>query len=149
MVTNPRWTSRRALLRSIDSARVKRAIETAEKDTSGQICVSFAPFFWGDVDRAAVRALERLGTKRAGHRNGVLILVAPARRRFVVCGDGGIHAKVGDVFWEDVCRLLGARFREGDFTEGLVQAIAVIGEQLRLHFPAEPTNARHDGEQGG
>jgi uncharacterized membrane protein len=46
--------------------------------------------------------------------------------------------------------LLCARFRNGDFTEGLVQAIAVIGEQLRLHFPAEPTNAPPDaGDRQG
>ena len=46
MVNLATWMSRRTLLRSIDSARVKTAIENAEAGTSGHIRVSIAAPFW-------------------------------------------------------------------------------------------------------
>jgi uncharacterized membrane protein len=53
--------TRQQLLKSIDSERVKTAIERAEDQTSGEIVVSVAPFFWGSVEKAARRAFARLG----------------------------------------------------------------------------------------
>lgn len=129
--------SRRALLRSIDGDRVKDAIERAEKQTSGEIAVSVSPLFWGDVEKAARKAFDRLGMSQTRLRNSVMFFVVPARRRFVVLGDRGIHSKVGDDFWQQVASHVSAHFREGDFTEGLVRGISEVGEQLAAHFPYE------------
>ena len=68
-------------------------------------------------------------------RNGVLIFVVPARRRFVILGDSGIHEKVGQPFWDKVTGAVSARFKEGDFTAGLVLGIDMIAGELRTHFP--------------
>jgi uncharacterized membrane protein len=72
---------------------------------------------------------------RTRDRNAVLVFVVPARRRFVVLGDSGIHEKVGQSFWENVAKAISGAFRAGDFTGGLVQGIETIGEELRTHFP--------------
>jgi uncharacterized membrane protein len=68
-------------------------------------------------------------------RNGVLIFLVPGRKRFAVLGDVAIHAHVGQAFWEDVAACLSARFRRGEFTEGLVEGIHLLGDRLASHFP--------------
>jgi uncharacterized membrane protein len=127
--------TRRQLLRNIDAARVKEAIARAERRTSGEIMVSVAPIFWGSIEKAAQKAFVRLGIVHTKEHNGVLIFVVPGRKKFMVLGDSGIHAKVGQEFWEAVAGQLSGHFRKGDFTGGLVSAVDVIGEKLERHFP--------------
>ena len=127
--------TRRQLLRSIDSERLKEAIRNAEARTSGEICVSVAPLFWGSVEKAADKAFHRMGMTQTKERNGVLFFVVPARHKFVVLGDRGIHEKVGQEFWNKVVAAVSEKFRDGDFTGGLVRGIEEVGEQLAMFFP--------------
>lgn len=136
--------TRRGLLKLIDAEKVKQAIAAAERQTSGEIRVSVAPFFWGDVRKVAERAFERLGMTRTARRNAVLFFIVPARRRFVVLGDEGIHAAVGDVFWNRVAAVVADDFRSGNFTAGLVKGIATVGEQLAAHFPYDAATDRNE-----
>ena len=136
--------SRRQLLRAIDTARLQQAIMDAERKTSGEVAVSVSPLFWGSVEKAAHRAFVRLGMSRTRERNGVLIFVVPARRRFMVLGDSGIHAKAGQDFWTKVASRLSEHFRAGEFTEGLVAAIDEIGGQLASHFPYDAATDRNE-----
>ncbi len=129
--------SRRSLKRCVDEARVVQAIEAAERASSGEIRVSMATFFWGDVEKVAQKAFVRLGMDKTAKRNGVLIFLVPSRKRFTILGDEGIHAKVGQDFWEDVASDLSEHFKRSEFTEGLVQGIAKVGERLAEHFPWE------------
>src|SRR4029077_14189923 len=108
--------TRKKLLRVIDQKEVKAAIEKAEHQTSGEICVSVAPLFWGSIEKAADKAFVRMGMMHTKERNGVLFFVVPSRRKFVVLGDQGIHEKVGQEFWDRIAAVLSAKFREGDFT---------------------------------
>ena len=126
------------LKNKIDSARVRAAIEAAEARSSGEIVVSIAEYFIGNVPRAARETLERLGVTKTRLRNGVLLFVAPARRRFEILADDGIHAKVAPGFWEMVAAALGRRFAAREYTDGLVEAIERIGTELALHFPRGP-----------
>jgi uncharacterized membrane protein len=127
--------TRKKLLQVIDREKIKKAIQAAEHRTSGEICVSVAPFFWGNIHKAADKAFVRMGVARTKHRNGVLFFVVPSRRRFVVLGDAGIHERVGQEFWHRVVAVVSERFRTGDFTGGLVRGIEEVGEQLAAHFP--------------
>jgi uncharacterized membrane protein len=127
--------TRKKLLQVIDREKIKTAIQAAEHRTSGEICVSVAPFFWGSIRRAADKAFVRMGVARTKHRNGVLFFVVPSRRKFVVLGDTGIHERVGQDFWHRVVAVVTERFRTGDFTGGLVRGIEEVGEQLSSHFP--------------
>ena len=127
--------TRATLLRAIDNDRIKEAIRSAEKQTSGEICVSVSLLFWGNVQKAAEKAFVRMGLTRTRERNAVLFFVVPSRRKFVVLGDAGIHEKVGQEFWHRMVHLVSDKFRERDFTDGLVDGIAAVGEQLAIHFP--------------
>jgi uncharacterized membrane protein len=128
--------TRRRFLESLDTAAVEDAIARAETRTSGEIRVSIAGFFVGSSRRLAERAFQRLGLHATRQRNGVLLLIAPARREVVVLGDEAIHGQVGDAFWAAIAGRVGARFREGRFTQGVVEAVDTIGEALARHFPA-------------
>src|SRR5512136_682429 len=127
--------SRRKLLRTVDVDRVQEAIAAAERQTSGEIRVSVARFFWGSVHHAAGKAFDRLGMARTKDRNGVLFFIVPGRRKFVVLGDAGIHAKVGQEFWDCVAGKMSGHFKKGEFTEGLVAGIEEAGRELAAHFP--------------
>lgn len=128
--------SRRSLRKCVDQAQVVAAIRAAEQVTSGEIRVSVAPFFWGDVEKTAGKAFRRLGMEHTADRNGVLIFLVPSRRRFAILGDTGIHQKVGQAFWNDVSACLSSHFRREAFTEGLVEGIRMVGESLATHFPS-------------
>jgi uncharacterized membrane protein len=132
------WLSRKRFARGIDGDRVKRAIEEAERGTSGEIVVSVAPFFVGSVLRAAERAFDRLGVTRTRERNGVLLFVVPGRRQLAVVGDEGIHAKVGQEFWERVAAATARRLGQGDTTGALCDGVAELGRELARHFPLRP-----------
>jgi uncharacterized membrane protein len=136
--------TRKKLLQIIDRDRIKSAIQEAEHRTSGEICVSVAPLFWGSVEKAADKAFARLGMTRTKDRNGVLFFVVPARRKFVVLGDQGIHDRVGQEFWNAVAAAVSEKFRRGDFTGGLVHGIETVGEQLSTHFPYDPDTDKNE-----
>jgi len=127
--------TRGKLLRAIDRDRIIDAIRLAEMRTSGEIRVSVSSLFWGDVRKTAEKAFVRMSMTATKERNAVLIFVVPARRKFVVLGDTGIHEKVGQDCWCDIVRILSEKFKKGNFTDGLVNGIAAAGERLATHFP--------------
>ncbi len=123
------------MVRVIDRARIQVAIEAAERLTSGEIVVSIARWSFGDIVRHAERAFVRLGVARTRERNGVLVFVVPSRRRFAVLGDEGIHARVGQEFWDATVAAIREHFVAGDLTTGIVHGVETIGAQLARHFP--------------
>jgi uncharacterized membrane protein len=129
----------------IDVGRVEEAVGAAERRTSGEIRVAIARFyFWGDVRAAAERAFARLRMTHTRGRSGVLIFVAPWRRRFAVLGDTGIHEKVAPTFWQEVADAMAGEFRRGDLTAGIVRAVATVGEKLAAAFPYDPAHDRNE-----
>ena len=120
---------------TIDTVRIERAIGEAERGTSGELRVSVAPFFWGNVRAMAERAFVRMGMDRTRDRNAVLFLVVPRRRKFVVLGDVGIHEKVGQKTWDSVAHALEEHCRKGDLTGALEHGIREVGARLAEHFP--------------
>lgn len=129
---------RRKLLKLIDRQKVREAIKEAEKKTSGEIRVSISLYFYGKVRPAAEKAFRRLRMANTHQRNGILFFIVPSRRRFVVLGDEGIHAKVGQEFWDRIATAVSEKFRKGEFTEGIIHGIREVGESLAVHFPFDP-----------
>jgi uncharacterized membrane protein len=126
----------------LDKERVRAAIEAAERGTAGEIVVSVARWFWGSVDRAAERAFDHLGIAKTQHRAGVLLFVAPWRRRVVVLGDSGIHAKVGPAFWDGTIATILDRIKASGLTAGVVAGVEHIGAHLAVHFPPGPGDVK-------
>jgi uncharacterized membrane protein len=88
-----------------------------------------------DPVAAALKEFLRLGMAQSPDRNGVLIFVTPRSRKFAVIGDAGVHAKCGDVFWQDLAQTMGAYFKKSEFTEGIAHGVRKAGELLAEHFP--------------
>lgn len=130
------FLTRSKLNRILDPERVVSAIRDAEAACSAEIRVSVSGAWWGDPRSRAGKAFARLGMANTRHRNGVLIYLMPHRKRFAVLGDAGIHAAVGQAFWDAVATAMSGRFKSGDFTGGLEHGITEVGRQLAKHFPA-------------
>ncbi len=114
-----------------------RAIEDAEKQTSGEIRVFIENTCKGDIlDRAAF-LFKKLGMTKTSERNGVLFYLAIGRQQFAVLGDTGINAKVPHGFWDAIRNTLEEHFKTGDFTGGLNEGIRMAGEKLKAFFPRQ------------
>lgn len=128
-----------AIVHGIDVERVEASIGAAEATTSAELRVSLARFYlWGDTRRAAQRVFRRLRMERTRRRNGVLIFVAPRRRRFEIICDVGVQPHVPVTFWEGIAAGLAVDFRAGERTAGLERAIAAAAAKLAEIFPPDP-----------
>lgn len=123
-------------LAQLDQQRIVEAIRAAEQATSGEIRVHVQPKArGGELRWVAERTFERLGMTKTAARNGVLLFIASEEQRFVILGDQGIDEKVPAGFWDDIAAQLTIRFKNGQFTEGIVDAVGAAGEHLKAFFP--------------
>ncbi len=136
MERHPRWV--RQLMSEADLEAVTRAISEAEAGTSAEIRVHLDHRCPGDPMTRATAVFERLGMHRTSGRNGVLIYVAIAHRKLAVIGDQGIHARVGEVYWQRLVADVLAHFRKERPRDGFLHAVGEVGAALRQHFPRDP-----------
>jgi len=123
------------LLTPGEKERIKSAILTAEKNTSGEIRVHLDNYCEGDVlDRAAL-IFETLKMHKTGKRNGVLFYLAIRDKKFAILGDAGINAVTPDDFWDKIKDTMLLSFSKDDFTEGICKGIEMAGKALKDHFP--------------
>ena len=118
-----------------DEQEIVEAIRIAEKNTSGEIRVhiekttSKVPF-----DRA-LEVFNELKMDETQLKNGVLLYLAIADKKFVICGDKGINDAVTADFWDTTKDKMAYQFKGGNFKQGLIDGILMAGEQLKKHFP--------------
>ena len=126
----------REFLSKLEHDRIIQAIHEAESKTSGEIRVLIERGkLKSDPLEAAQSKFHRLGMHKTRERNAVLIFVAPRVHKFAVVGDQAIHEKCGDQFWQRVATAMHHCFRQQKFTDGIGEAITVIGDALAQHFP--------------
>jgi uncharacterized membrane protein len=130
--------TRRSLLARLDAPRVEAAIARAERTAAVELRVSVAGLFWGAPQRVAERAFARMGMTGTRGRNGLLLFIAPWRRRVVVLADRGITEKVAATLWSGTVETITAAFRQERFTDGLVAAIDALAAALAPHLPPVP-----------
>jgi uncharacterized membrane protein len=116
-------------------AQILASVKEAELETSGEIRVHIETRLKGDVLDRAAWLFKKLGMFKTADRNGVLFYLAIEDRKFAIIGDAGINAKVPAGFWDEISELMGKKFKEGKFAEGLSQGIILAGNQLKTHFP--------------
>ncbi|MDP2761464.1 MAG: TPM domain-containing protein [Sideroxyarcus sp.] len=121
---------------------IERAIRATEALHDGQIrfaveaSLELAPLLAGQT--AQQRAVEVFSTLRVWdteHNNGVLIYLLLADRDVEIVADRGVHAKVGQTVWEEVCQEMETAFRQGKFEEGVIAGIHSVGAHLARHYP--------------
>jgi len=123
-----------------EKERLIKAIQDAERRTSGEIRVHLAHHSKQDPMEEAKAVFEKLGMTQTAERNGILFFLSLKDHRFVVLGDEGIHEKVGQDFWESIREEMIRHFKEERFIEGLVAGIQKAGDQLTRHFPRQSTD---------
>lgn len=116
-------------------ARIRDAIQVAEKSTSGEIRVHIETRLPGDVLDRAAWIFNKIGMLKTEERNGVLFYLAITDHKFAIIGDAGINAKVPKGFWDEIKDVLEKHFRDEKFIEGLAKGILMAGLQLKEHFP--------------
>ena len=116
---------------------IKQVIADAEKNTSGEIRVHIDNFCLGNPVRKAIRVFKRLKMYETAERNAVLIYVSIKNHKLAIVGDVGIDEKVPEGFWDDEKNLMINYFKEGNYAKGLEEGIRLVGEQLKLYFPAQ------------
>lgn len=119
-----------------EQEQVRRAIESAEKNTSGEIrvCAEKSCPTEDAIERASAYFLK-IGMDKTALRNGVLIYIATEDHKFAIIGDNGINQAVPDNFWDTTREAMLAKFKAGQLAEGLVAGIQMAGEKLKAFFP--------------
>ena len=122
--------------KEVENQRILAAIRSAEDGSSSDIVVLISQKQIPDALRAAEIAFEKLRLEKSVHRNSLLIFVAPLAQTYAIVGGPALHAKVGQIWWEEMAALLGGHFKEGRFEEGLIAALEKAGRAVKLHFPS-------------
>lgn len=121
--------------------KIEEAINTAEKNTSGEIRVHIENDCPGEVLTRAAEVFGKLGMHQTALNNGVLFYLAVRDQKFAILGDAGINKVVPANFWDGIRDNMMARFSYGHFTEGICEGILAAGEQLKAHFPLKSDDA--------
>jgi uncharacterized membrane protein len=133
-------------LNALEHAKVHAAIRSAEDGTSGDIVVYITRHEVPEALAAAQDEFRRLNLETATVRDSLLIYVAPKSQTFAVVGGTALHDKVGQAWWDELSPLLARHFKQGRYTDGLVEAIEKAGRVLKTHFPATKVDrtGQHD-----
>lgn len=124
-----------------EQQRIRRAIEDAEKLTSGQIRVCIEKTCSENVLDRAAKYFHQLDMHKTKLRNGVLIYLATVDRKFAIIGDRGLNKLVPKNFWDDTKEDMLNYFKHGDLVEGIVTGLKIAGEHLQKYFPHKLDNA--------
>lgn len=124
----------------VDTAKIEQAISHLEQQTSAELRVV--------VERKAKKCTSALARAeqlfdelemfKTAERNAVLLYLSFKPHYVAVVGDEGIHAKVGEAFWQSVYAAMKQQCQNGDYTQAICQAISQVETQLAEHFPVQP-----------
>ena len=124
-----------ALFNDEEQQRIRKAVESAEKFTSGEIRVCVEKTCSEDVLDRAAKYFHKLDMHKTKLRNGVLIYLATVDRKFAIIGDAGINKVVPETFWDETKEAMLEQFKHGNLVEGIVTGLKRSGEQLKAYFP--------------
>ncbi|MBP4132488.1 TPM domain-containing protein [Gallibacterium anatis] len=122
----------------IQKSVIEQAIADLEKKTSAELRV-YVERKKADAGRSALQQaiflFQQLEMEKTALRNGVLIYLALQSKQCAIVGDQGIDQYVEADFWQRACDLIVEQAKQKQYTQGIVNAIAMIGERLAQHFP--------------
>lgn len=91
-----------------------------------------------EVRQRAIQAFYDHRLYQTRDATGVLLFLSLLERRVELLADTGIDALVAEGTWDGVVADLTAALRAGDQADGVVRAVAQIGEILAAHVPPRP-----------
>ncbi len=128
-----------------DLITIKEEIAEVEKLTCGEIRLSIRnkrnlAERLHSQHELAVKDFERLGMANTKSKTGILIFIIFGERFYDILADEGIHPKIHLSAWNGLELKLKEEFRKGNYTEGILNVIKIMGDILKEEFP------REDGE---
>ena len=124
--------------------RIAAAIEAAELLTSGEVRVHLNDTCKGDALKDAEKVFKRLRMDQTAYRNGILFYIALESHNFAVVGDLGIHASVGQSFWDGIRYRMVTELKEGRWLEAIELGVAEAGRALAQYFPHQGDRDRNE-----
>lgn len=138
--------------------RLARRVAASEGRHSGEVrlCVEAAlpmSYLWrinASTPLSTVvreRALAWFGRLRiwdTEHNNGVLIYLLLAEHAIEFVADRALAQRVSPTAWQSIVDRLSGRLREGQFEDGLTQALEEVSALLVQHFPADADTTRRN-----
>ena len=122
--------------------RIEDAIALSERHHNGQIRfiveTSLAPLALYHSQSVRERALEIFSLFRiwdTANNNGVLLYLLIADHVFEIIADRNIHAKAGQIYWDQVCNDMEKLLKNDQFEDGILLGIERISNVLKEHFP--------------
>lgn len=128
---------KKKLISPSDEARLIKAIQSAELQTSGEIRVHLEKTCKGDALEECKKKFTELNMHQTKDRNGILFFLAINSKSFAVWGDEGIHQKVTDEFWKSITECAISYFKQNDLMTGIEKSVELCGEKLKQHFPLQ------------
>ena len=124
--------------------RIAAAIEAAELLTSGEVRVHLNDTCKGYALKDAEKVFKRLRMDQTADRNGILFYIALESHNFAVVGDLGIHASVGQSFWDGIRDRMVTELKEGRWLEAIELGVAEAGRALAQYFPHQGDRDRNE-----
>ena len=154
-----RWMDRSDTLRAVPddmAERIARRVAASEGRHTGEVrlCVEASlplSYLWRIGPEAPLahvvreRALTGVGRLRiwdTEHNHGGLIYGLLAEHAIEFVADRALSRRVGQAQWQTMVDSLAVRLREGQFEDGLTQALEEVSALLVLNFPAEAGTVR-------
>jgi uncharacterized membrane protein len=134
----------RRVLPAAALARLSARVTESELRHGGEIrlCVEASlpiSYLWRGLS-ARQRALALFGKLRVWdteHNNGVLIYLLLAERAIEIVADRGLSRRVSAAQWQPIVEGLRQSLRDGQFEQGLNDAIRAVEALLAEHFPSQ------------
>ena len=121
-------------------ASLVEAIQTAEDHSTGEIRIHIDSNTEGNNAEIAFEVFRRLCKDQTVEKNAVLFHVNFEQKYLTIIGDKGIHEKVHQKFWNDLHDKITSAFSQGQYFEGLRDAILETGLELKKFFPIDGEN---------
>ncbi len=117
-------------------------INEVEKNTAGEIrlCVHIKKGFFDRKKSSreiAVNQFLKLGMHKTKHRTGLLIYLLLDDKKFEIIADDGINKIIEISTWDSIEDTIRQEFKDGNYLQGVLHCINLIGEKLKIHFPRE------------
>lgn len=123
---------------------IEQHIKQSETYHAGQICFAVEValplnllFRQQTARTRAIQVFSDLHVWDTEHNNGVLIYLLLADRDVEIVADRGIHTRLGQPVWEQICQAMEDEFRAGKFEQGVLQGIAQVTHHLAQHYPSD------------
>jgi len=140
-LSSGRAAVRRAFPRQTLDA-IEHAIRETETMHTGQIRFAVEPaldlklLLAGRTARErAIEVFSELRVWDTESNNGVLIYLLLADHDVEIVADRGVHARLGQAVWEEICLEMESAFRAGKFEQGVLAGIHSVGRHLASHYP--------------